>query len=148
MHHLPFHTAHTWLTHLSQLTPPIPLDQIPTIATELGWEPTNLPDEYLYPHGSDAPRILIHDNDGPQTLYAASFSLARNLADDLAGNLTICDLYTTYIAAATTTWGPPTDLSTDHTHTIWKLHEHAYINIHMWARSISCNFDTIDPNLG
>ena len=45
--HIPFDTAHRWISRLAEMSYPIMIEQIPLLAAEFGWESTNRPGAYF-----------------------------------------------------------------------------------------------------
>ena len=146
MKQLPFQVAHHWITRLTQLPHPITINHIPPIAEEFGWEPTDYPSAFLYQHGSDTPIILTPFDEETQEVFSVTFRLASNLSKKLPVSITIADLYNQYTQQAIQAWGMPTDYTCNATSFIWKLHNHAYLELYLRPNEAVFSFDRTNPN--
>ena len=51
MRHIPFETVRGWIERLAGLPAPVKMEDIPGLAAEFGWEPTNFESRYRYEEG-------------------------------------------------------------------------------------------------
>ncbi|RRD04055.1 hypothetical protein EII34_11775 [Arachnia propionica] len=144
MRHISFETARTWIERLAGLPAPVRMEDIPGLAAEFGWEPTNIESRYRYEGGGDAQIILASGNDETGKLYNVNFDLVRNWREDFAGNVVVVDWWPRYVEAFCAVWGEPWSVMTDPSTLIWKLHEQGYVEIYLKPTLIACYFTTSD----
>lgn len=146
MNHLPFHTAHHWITQLTQLPHPITINHIPPLAAELGWKPSKDLDEYLYEHDSSSTLIQIPYNKKTTEVYWTSFPVALIPNPTLDDSINLADLYFQYLHQARKVWGNPIDNTTNPTGGIWQIHQYAYIQLDLHPEQIIISCNRVDPN--
>ncbi|MDO5084362.1 MAG: DUF6301 family protein [Arachnia propionica] len=146
MNHLPFHTAHHWITQLTQLDPPLTSNQIATLAAELHWEPAKDLNDYVYHQAHNATLIQVAHEKKANEILSVTFALAKNRPPSLTGSLKLIALYEEYLEKAKNTWGKPTDFATNPTRVIWNIHKRAYIQLRLRPNQIMISLDRSDPN--
>ncbi|RRD02611.1 hypothetical protein EII34_15720 [Arachnia propionica] len=145
MNHLPFHTAHHWITQLAQLPHPITINEIARVATELSWTPTDRSAAFTYGK-PESFLIQVSYNRESEEIFAVTFPLFATKIDNIKERVLAADFYKKYIEQASKAWGAPTDHATSSTATIWRLHDKAYAMIYLRPKKIIASFERHDPN--
>ncbi|RRD46449.1 DUF6301 family protein, partial [Arachnia propionica] len=123
LRHISFETARTWIERLAGVPAPVRMEDIPGLAAEFGWEPTNFESRYRYEAEGEPQMILVRGNDETGELYSVFFNLVRNWGEDLLKNVAVVDFWPKYVEAFCGVWGEPWSVMTDPSTLIWKLHE-------------------------
>ncbi|WP_221739810.1 DUF6301 family protein, partial [Arachnia propionica] len=123
MRHISFETARGWIERLAGLPAPVRMGDIPGLAAEFGWEPTNFESRYRYEEGGESRVVLVGDSATIDKIHDVTFDLVRNWGEDLLGNVVVVDLWPRYVEAFCGVWGEPWSVMTDPSTLIWKLHE-------------------------
>ncbi|RRD46307.1 hypothetical protein, partial [Arachnia propionica] len=95
---------------------------IPGLAAEFGWEPTNIESRYRYEEGGSQ-IVLVMGNDETGELSDVDFDLVRNWEGNLLGDVAVVDFWPRYVEAFCGAWGEPWSVMTDvdMIDFIWKL---------------------------
>ncbi|RRD04053.1 hypothetical protein EII34_11765 [Arachnia propionica] len=144
MRHLSFETARTWIERLAGLPAPVRMGDIPGLAAEFGWEPTNFESRYRYEEGGESRFVLVSGDGESGALFKVRFGLVRNWGEDLLGNVAVVDFFPRFVEAFCGVWGEPWSVMTDPSTLIWKLHEQGYAEIYLKPTLIACYFTTSD----
>ena len=144
MRHLSFETARTWIERLAGLPAPVRMEDIPRLAAEFEWEPTNFESRYRYEEGGESRVVLVGDSATIDKIHDVTFDLVRNWRENLLGNVAVVDWWPRYVEAFCGAWGEPWSVMTDPSTLIWKLHEQGYAEIYLKPTLIACYFTTSD----
>lgn len=143
MKHIPFDTAHRWISRLAEMSYPIMIEQIPLLAAEFGWESTNRPGAYFYHDGSDAPYIRVsYDRKSNQVMFI-SFALVSDRTETLDAKVEVADCYQNYLAAASEAWGQASAWSSSPTAFTWQLGPRAYVNMGLRNTQVIMSFERV-----
>ncbi|MDO5084364.1 MAG: hypothetical protein Q4D89_13335 [Arachnia propionica] len=141
MNHLPFHTAHHWITRLAQLPHPITINHIPPLAMDFSWEPANHINGYIYKENSTTTLIQILSSKKTGCVFSITFSLAKSRPPTLSGSLNLVEFYPSCLNEAKNSWGPQrtspqTQQAASGSSTITLIFSSASIQIKSWFHLI------------
>ncbi|RRD04054.1 hypothetical protein EII34_11770 [Arachnia propionica] len=122
------------------------MEDIPGLAAEFGWQPTNFESRYRYEEGREPQVVLVIGDDESGNLFKVSFDLVRSWGEDLSENVAVVDFLPRYVEAFCGVWGEPWSVMTDvdMIDFIWKLHEQGYAELTVWPDCLTCRFVSMD----
>ena len=95
-----------WMERLARLPWPMTLDVFTDLAPELGWHFTGYQYSFTADFAAGTRKVVVIDNKAGD-VHTISFVLAKPALEGVELLTELNDFFSSYVAAASETWGPP-----------------------------------------